>query len=80
MPRFDFEVQVRAFMVAAIQSTTASLSTAMASIVAEQVEVVYIPDDGPEKGTGVIQMPGQATYCCWYNALVPVWRYTAALG
>ena len=55
VPPFDFDEFTKALMTAALQTTMLELACATASMVEEQVEVVYIPEGGPEKGHGVLQ-------------------------
>ena len=54
-PRFDFEAHARRLMFNALSLTKSSLACATAPTADDKVEVVYIPEAGPENGQGVIQ-------------------------
>ena len=55
MPSFDFSHHSKVLLAAALERTMLELACATAANVEMQVEVVYIPADGPEKGQGVFQ-------------------------
>ena len=53
MPAFDYFENAKALMMAALGASITELACATAANVEMQVEVVYIPAEGPEKGQGV---------------------------
>ena len=55
MPAFNYGEHSKALMAAALERTMLELACATAANVEMQVEVVYIPAEGPEKGQGVFQ-------------------------
>ena len=54
-PDFDYVEHTYAHMLSALQSTTAMLASAFAAGLKEMLDVVYIPEGGPEKGQGTVQ-------------------------
>jgi len=54
-PDFDYVEHTYAQMLSALQSTTAMLASAFAAGVKKMLDVVYIPEGGPEKGQGTVQ-------------------------
>ena len=55
MPAFNYGEHTKALMAAALGASITELACATAANVERQVEVVYIPAEGPEKGQGVFQ-------------------------